>query len=102
MHADLPWNGVIEDDVDAFVCASIRLYQQEDVWTVAQQNGFVIINRIYNKKELGHELLQLIATISEDVDQHRLNNFTGAMLMHHTMQSTQYMSRWIEAKNKIK
>jgi len=30
----------------------------------------------------------------------RLNNFTGQMLQHHTLQSTKYMSRWIEEKNK--
>jgi hypothetical protein len=29
-----------------------------------------------------------------------LSNFMGAMLQHHTLKSTKYMSRWIEEKNK--
>ncbi len=102
MHADMPWNGAIEDDADAFVDVAVQLYQQEDDWQTAQQNGFKIINRLYNKIELGQELLQIIATIGKDLEQHRLNNFTGAMLVHHTMQSSKYMSRWIEAKNRLK
>jgi len=32
--------------------------------------------------------------------QHRLNNFTGAMLQHHSLKSTKYMSQWIAEKNK--
>jgi hypothetical protein len=35
-----------------------------------------------------------------NLKQHRRNNFTGAMLMHHAQSSTKYMSRWIEEKNK--
>jgi O-antigen biosynthesis protein len=30
----------------------------------------------------------------------REQNFIGTMLRHHSMKSTQYMSQWIEAKNK--
>jgi hypothetical protein len=34
------------------------------------------------------------------LEEHRLANFTGSMLMHHSLQSTKYMARWIEEKNK--
>jgi hypothetical protein len=30
----------------------------------------------------------------------RLDNITGAILQHHTLQSTKYLSKWIEEKNK--
>ena len=36
----------------------------------------------------------------EDLENHRFQNFTGTMLQHHSMQSTKYMARWIEEKNK--
>jgi hypothetical protein len=32
-------------------------------------------------------------------EKYRTENFTGLLLMHHSMQSTKYMSKWIEAKN---
>jgi hypothetical protein len=35
-----------------------------------------------------------------NLEQHRRNNFLGQMLLHHTLQSTKYMSRWIEEKNR--
>jgi hypothetical protein len=34
------------------------------------------------------------------LDAHRRDNFTGSMLRHHAHKSTQYMSQWIEAKNR--
>lgn len=43
-----------------------------------------------------------LETLGRTLDQHRLKNFTGAMLRHHTMKSTQYMAQWIEAKNRQK
>jgi len=41
-----------------------------------------------------------IEQLKENLEKHRLQNFAGAMLMHHTTASTKYMSRWIEEKNK--
>ena len=35
-----------------------------------------------------------------NIEEHRRNNFYGALLQHHTLSSTKYMSKWIEAKNK--
>jgi hypothetical protein len=49
---------------------------------------------------LGAQLINKISKVEENLEQHRLNNFTGAMLKHHTMTSTKYMSQWIAAKNK--
>ena len=48
---------------------------------------------------LGVQLRTKATEIEKDLAQHRLNNFTGAMLKHHSMMSTKYMSQWIAAKN---
>jgi hypothetical protein len=48
---------------------------------------------------LGAQLINKIKEVEENLTQHRLNNFTGAMLKH-PMASTKYMSQWITAKNK--
>jgi len=42
----------------------------------------------------------LLQQLQQTLDSHRLANFTGAMLRHHSMKSTQYMAQWIEAKNR--
>jgi len=102
MHAELPWNGMIEDDPAAFADAAINLYKEETLWQQCQQQGINIINEYYDKTSLGNKLINRINQLGEELEAHRLNNFTGAMLRHHSMKSTQYMAQWIEAKNALK
>lgn len=102
MHGNLPWSGTVEDTAANFANAAIQLYSDRSEWTKAQQNGICIINRIYPKEKLGKEFLQRIEKIISNLETHRQGNFIGSMLMHHTMRSTEYMSRWIELKNRSK
>jgi glycosyltransferase involved in cell wall biosynthesis len=101
MHADEPWGGTIADDVEAFVKAAVTLYSDEDVWLEAQKNATNILYAHYDAHTLGTNLIAKIHSIESNLTQHRLNNFTGAMLKHHSMMSTKYMSQWIAEKNKV-
>jgi len=100
MHGDLPWNGFIADDPQAFANAAVKLYQEETIWHKAQENGIQIIEQRYLKSLFADDLILHILTVQGNLNQHRLANFMGTMLQHHTLTSTKYMSRWIEAKNK--
>jgi glycosyltransferase involved in cell wall biosynthesis len=100
MHGDLPWNGFIRDDVADFVNATVQLYQDKAIWHKAQNNGFKIINQRYSKGLFEDDFRSKIEFLRSNLPQHRLNNFLGSMLQHHTLKSTKYMSRWIEEKNK--
>jgi hypothetical protein len=44
---------------------------------------------------------QQLMDVQQQLSQHRLTNFTGAMLRHHQHRSTQFMAQWIEAKTKL-
>jgi glycosyltransferase involved in cell wall biosynthesis len=100
MHGDLPWNGFITDDVADFADAAVQLYENKTIWQKAQQNGVEIINKRYLKKIFEDDFSKEVEMLQSDLQKHRLTNFMGAMLQHHTLNSTKYMSRWIEAKNK--
>jgi glycosyltransferase involved in cell wall biosynthesis len=100
MHAELPWSGAIADDPEVFARLAVGLYQSKDQWQQAQKNGALIINTLYDAAKLGERLLQRITRLRDDLAAHRLENFTGAMLQHHSLQSTRYMAQWIEAKNR--
>ncbi len=102
MHGDLPWNGTVENDCKAFAAAAVELYSHQASWQQAQQQGYAIINQHYDKTRLGSELLERLSQLESNLETHRQNNFTGAMLRHHSMKSTQYMAQWIEAKNALK
>ena len=99
MHGDLQWNGMVADDVHEFSKNAVKLYLDEELWKQSQKNGIEIINKLYDKKRIGKRFLTKISNIQDNIEKHRMQNFTGAMLLHHTMQSTKYMSRWIAAKN---
>jgi glycosyltransferase involved in cell wall biosynthesis len=99
MHKEEPWPGVITDDITEFVEAAVHLYHDEEAWLDAQQNAVSLLKARYHSKSLGLQCIKKITEIEENLVQHRLNNFMGAMLKHHSMMSTKYMSQWIAAKN---
>ncbi|MBB1331899.1 glycosyltransferase [Pseudoalteromonas sp. SG43-7] len=100
MHHDLPWSGVVENEPQQFADAAVALYQNKSLFTQAQTAGNTILKTHYDKQLLSNNLIIKIQSIKEQLQAHREANFTGQMLKHHTMRSTQYMAQWIEAKNK--
>jgi glycosyltransferase involved in cell wall biosynthesis len=102
MHGILDWNGFIEDEPQQFADAAVQLYQEESLWLQSQENGFAIIKQRYLKELFEVEFAKQVSFLKLNLKKHRQNNFLGQMLSHHTMQSTKYMSRWIEEKNKTK
>lgn len=100
MYQDQKWPGAIEDNIDAFVDAAVRLYNNEEEWKNAQSNALELLKTRFDGCQLGVQLIDRILSVKNNLAEHRLNNFTGSMLKHHTMQSTKYMSQWIAEKNK--
>lgn len=100
MKGNLPWNGFIEDDLTRFVEKAAQLYQRQSEWQAAQQQGIQIINQRYASTAFTDAFLLKITELLLSLTKHRQNNFIGQILNHHTLQSTKYMSLWIEEKNK--
>jgi hypothetical protein len=100
MCGDLPWNGFIADDVEVFADKAVELYQDKSRWLKAQENGFQIIEKRYLRSLFEVDFIKHILKIKTHLKPHRLQNFMGTLLQHHTLTSTKYMSRWIEEKNK--
>lgn len=100
MHQNLDWSGIIADEPEDFAKAAVQLYEDKEAWLNAQENGFKIINEVYPKGYYANLFTQKVNSLLADIDNHRKNNFYGAMLQRHTLNSTKYMAKWIEAKNK--
>ena len=100
MCGNLSWNGFIADDLQIFAKNAVELYQDKNIWQKAQENGFRIIEKRYLKSSFSNDLIYHVLEIQTHLKQHRLDNFMGTLLQHHSMTSTKYMSRWIEEKNK--
>ncbi|MBB1405186.1 glycosyltransferase family 4 protein [Pseudoalteromonas sp. SG44-5] len=100
MHNELPWPGKIANTAEDFANAAVEMYNNQGEFEQAQQDGNTLLNTLYDKAQLSAALIQKVDSISSDLNAHREKNFTGQMLKHHTMRSTQYMSQWIAEKNK--
>ncbi|RDH82502.1 MAG: glycosyltransferase [endosymbiont of Galathealinum brachiosum] len=100
MHNQETWPGFVTDDLTEFVDSAVDLYNNEDKWIDAQTHAKQLLYSRYDGLKLGKNLISRINEIESSLSEHRLNNFTGAMLKHHSMMSTKYMSQWISEKNK--
>jgi hypothetical protein len=99
MFGSFDVNGFVEDSPKEFTNKAVQLYQIENLWIEKQKNGFQIINQRFDKTEWQQKFTLIIDITAQRLNEKRLNNFTGQMLMHHTLQSTKFMSKWIEEKN---
>ena len=100
MHENLEWSGYVETENKKIIKAAEELYSEKLIWKQSQKNGFEIIKQCYSKEKFSEKLISHLNAIQLDLKKHRLSNFIGSMLLFHSMRSTEFMSRWIEEKNK--
>lgn len=100
MNGNMDWNGQITDDDSDFVKKAVDLYSNENEWKKAQQNGYKIIESRFKKENFLPSFSEKIKDLLENTDEHRQRNFLGQILQHHTLQSTKYLGKWIEEKNR--
>jgi glycosyltransferase involved in cell wall biosynthesis len=100
MCDNLPWNGFIEDDYSNFISKVVELYSNQEVWEEAVENGYKIINYKFLFSIYKSKFLDVIDHLQTSLESHRKTNFIGQMLQYHNLRSTEFMSRWIEEKNK--
>ncbi|WP_040278039.1 glycosyltransferase [Psychroserpens damuponensis] len=100
--------GIVDDSNQDFVCDAseafihhaIKLYTDNSIWTTQQDLGFEILEQQFSKDHFESELQNRLQELIDNLEAHRQHNFIGQLLQHHTLQSTKYMSKWIEEKNK--
>lgn len=100
MCDNLPWNGFVENDYSEFISKAVLLYSNQEIWEQAVQNGYEIIQQKFLFSIYKSKFLNTLNALQSNLDSHRNANFIGQMLLFHTMRSTEFMSRWIEEKNK--
>jgi len=100
MHDNLPWNGFITYDYSDFITKTVELYSNQEVWEQAVENGYEIIQQKFVFSIYKSKFLDVLKELQTNLESHRNANFIGQMLQFHTMRSTEFMSRWIEEKNK--
>lgn len=100
MHKNGLWNGFISRNDDDFIEKAVLLYTNETVWNNAQNNGYEIVHSKFSKELFLTDFNAKINYLIENLTEHRTENFLGQILNHHSLQSTKYLGKWIEEKNK--
>lgn len=102
MAGDHAWPGAVVNTAQDFVRQAVQLYNDEAQWQQAQHLGLHLLEQRYQRTTHAGALIERINACRQQLPTLRRNNFTGSMLRHHTLKSTQYMAQWIEEKNRGK
>lgn len=99
MHGGLNWNGKICNEPNTFAEAAIESYHDKVAWLTYQKKGLTLIEQVFEKAVLEKRLQSKLEQLQENLSAHRNLNFIGSLLLHQTLASTKYMSKWIEIKD---
>ncbi|MBZ9610586.1 glycosyltransferase [Rheinheimera maricola] len=101
MQATGGWAGAIANDAQTLADAAVRLYQHQDLWQQAQQQGFRTLQLNFDLALHQPRIWQQLEQLRSNLHSHRQQNFTGLMLRHHAYRSTKFMGQWIEVKTRL-
>ncbi len=101
MPGDFEWGSDVSSDPRRFAEAAVSLYENESKWRHAQDCGHQIAEARFSDKKWLPALPELISNAYDRRETNRDRNFVGQLLNHHQHRSTEFMSRWIEAKNRV-
>ena len=99
MHGALDWNGFIAADDTDFIAKTVELYSNKSLWETAQNKGNEIIEKRFKTNLFAVDFRNKVEYLQENLTTHRNQNFLGQIVQHQSLQSTKYMSKWIELKN---
>jgi len=93
------FGGAVVDGWEEFARHSAELYTDRNRWNAAQNEGLRIVEALYDETQTVSKAVDALEAAIESRENRRARNYTGAMLWQHQHRSTEYFSRWIEAKN---
>ncbi len=85
---------------DDFIDKVVLLYCDKKQWVKAQKIGFEVIRTRFDKTVVFEDFIKRMSLVYNNLESHRRFNVIGAMLQRNEHQSTKYMAKWIEAKNR--
>lgn len=91
---------IVRDTEDHFIELATYLYNTEAAWQNAQQDALGLLNTHYSweKGSTNFNTEVLHRHLGRNVYQQQ--NPVGQILWHHSLQSSKYLSKWIQEKNK--
>lgn len=88
-------------DPEDFAEKAIRLYNEKGPWNEAKQKGLKLLEEEFGKEVFHTIFHNTLTDLHKNLDSHRRKNLTGRMLLHHTLGSSRYLSKWISLKQQM-
>lgn len=88
------------ENIQAFVREAVRLHTDLVGWEERQQKERSLCVDRFDCATWRQRLPEVLGYAQKRCHARRESNFIGQMLRHHHHRSTEFMSRWIEAKNR--
>lgn len=98
MYGDFEVPGSVANDPKLFADAAISLYQKNE--SLEREKLVDLLKTRFLEDHFYPSLTRLLNKLFFNLQAHRESNFLGEVLHYKTLQSTKYLSKWIEEKNK--
>ena len=94
------WPGMVTHTNEDFVESAVTLYTDEKRWLKASEDGKRFAASHFDSVKHQRMLLGEVNARRERLHADRRQWFLQAMVWHQSLRASQFMSQWIEAKNK--
>ncbi len=94
------WPGVISNEIKTMADAAVLLHDDAQLWQAASDKSSAVLRRQFDTPDHQYQLTLHLENLVTQLSAHRSTLIMQQLLWHETLRSTQYMSQWIEAKNR--
>ena len=95
------FGGLVVAELSSFPEKAVELYLNSELWRACQERGAQVISKLFNAQANSEALLSRLASLRSSLADQRAQNVVGSLLWYQGNRSTEYFSRWIEAKSMV-
>ncbi|WP_428819562.1 glycosyltransferase [Microbulbifer sp. MCCC 1A16149] len=101
MAPENTWGYTLSDNPDQLAATIARLYQSKSDWLNVRDAGIRALAAGFSYQDHAANFIQRLQDIAENLEAHRNRNIWGRILRRTEHRAEEFMSRWIETKNKL-
>jgi glycosyltransferase involved in cell wall biosynthesis len=95
------WPGTVTRNDNEFIDAVIKLYENRIDWENSQALVEPLLQSLREDNQHHGEFYTQCEALKKDLNTFRAKHLLSRVATYHTLKSHQYMSQWIEAKNRV-
>ncbi|SHF28979.1 Glycosyl transferases group 1 [Microbulbifer donghaiensis] len=94
------WGYSLSDTPDRFAATTAHLYQSKSAWLTARDAGTQALKTGFAYQRHAAAFIERLEATAANLEEHRNRQIWGRILRRSEHRAEEFMSRWIEAKNK--